>query len=329
MDLAEKVYIFPDSEPKKVKVLVTASTGRVEGELQLEVPKGWQISPASIPVTLEGAGEEKNFTFEVIPPSKASEAILKATLTMDGKKFDKSRVIIDYNHIPKQTLYPEAVAKVVKLDIKKKGEQIGYIMGAGDNIPTSLEQIGYKVDILNDESISREKLKSYDAIILGVRAYNTVDRLKFYQPVLMEYVKNGGTLIVQYNTNFRLVTDDIWPYPLTLSRDRVTVEDAEVRILAPDHPILNTPNKITTNDFKNWVQERGLYFPSQWSQEYTALLSSNDPGETPKNGGLLVAKYGKGFYIYTGYSWFRELPAGVPGAYRLFTNMISIGKDNL
>ena len=171
-----------------------------------------------------------------------------------------------------------------------------------------------------------ENLARFDAIILGVRAFNTDDRLKYYQPRLMEYVENGGTVIVQYNTSHALVTPEIGPYPIKLSRDRVTVEEAEVRFLKPEHPVLNTPNKITQADFEGWVQERGLYFPSEWAKEYEAILSSNDPGETPKNGGLLVAKYGKGHYIYTGYSWFRQLPAGVPGAYRIFTNLISIGK---
>jgi len=235
-------------------------------------------------------------------------------------------VSIEYDHIPTQLLFPEAAAKIVKVDIRKKGERIGYIMGAGDNIPTSLEQIGYKVDLLSNGDVNLENLKNYDAVILGIRAYNTVERLKFDQPVLMDYVRQGGTMIVQYNTNFRMVSDDFAPFPLELSRDRVSDETAPVTIINPEHPVMNTPNKITEIDFKNWVQERGLYFPGSWDEKYTPILSSNDPGESPKDGGLLVASYGDGYYIYTGYSWFRELPAGVPGAYRIFTNLISIGK---
>ncbi|GAB3820548.1 hypothetical protein GCM10028895_21020 [Pontibacter rugosus] len=199
-------------------------------------------------------------------------------------------------------------------------------MGAGDEIPVSLQQIGYEVTLLKDENMQLSYLKQFDAVILGVRAYNTVERLKFYQPTLLEYVAQGGNLIVQYNTNHSLVLPDVAPYPLQLSRDRVAVEGAEVRFLKPEHPVLNSPNKITQQDFEGWVQERGLYFPNKWSDEFTAILSSNDPGEPARDGGLLVAKYGKGYYIYSGYSWFRELPAGVPGAYRLFVNLISLGK---
>ena len=203
-------------------------------------------------------------------------------------------------------------------------------MGAGDEIPASLEQIGYDVDVLEDREISLNNLKKYDALIMGIRAYNTVDRLKFHQPKLLEYVKQGGTMIVQYNTTWRLSfpSEELAPYPMKLSRDRVASETAEVRFLLPEHEVLNYPNKITDEDFEGWVQERGLYFPNEWDEEnFEAILSCNDPGEDPKDGGLLIAKYGEGYYIYTGYSWFRELPAGVAGAFRLFTNMISIGKD--
>ena len=326
MNLDGDVYVFPNGASKNVNVLVTASSPVVEGRLSLEAGAGWKITPESVPVNISQAGGEKTFTFSITPPSKAAEARLRAVLTLNGREYRKSKVTIEYEHIPHQSLYPDAAAKLVKLDIVKKGQNIGYIMGAGDNIPASLEQIGYNVEILNSELISKEKLQQFDAVIMGIRAYNTVDRLKIYQPVLLDYVKEGGTMIVQYNTSSGLITDNLGPYPLTLSRDRVTVEDAPVKVLEPNHPLLNYPNKITDKDFENWVQERGLYFPNKWSKEYTALLSSHDPGESPKKGGLLVAQYGKGHYIYTGYSWFRELPAGVPGAYRIFTNMISIGR---
>jgi hypothetical protein len=170
-------------------------------------------------------------------------------------------------------------------------------------------------------------LQKYDAIVLGIRALNTVEALKYKQQILFDYVENGGNLIVQYNTNRGLVTENISPLPLELSRDRVTDETAEVKFLAENHPILNSPNKITKNDFGNWVQERGLYFPNSWSQEFTPILSMSDKDENPKNGSLLVAQYGEGYFIYTGLSFFRQFPAGVPGAYRLFANMISIGKE--
>ena len=179
---------------------------------------------------------------------------------------------------------------------------------------------------LEDKDIRMENLKKYDAVIVGIRAYNTNERIKFQQPKLMEYVENGGTVIFQYNTAHRLKTKDLGPFPLKLSRKRVSKEEAEVRILKPDHSVINYPNKITAADFEGWVQERGLYFPNEWDDRYEAILSSNDPGESANDGGLLVAKHGTGHFVYSGYSWFRELPAGVPGAYRLFTNLISIGK---
>ena len=217
---------------------------------------------------------------------------------------------------------------MVKIDLKTAGRNIGYLMGAGDKIPESLRQIGYNVTMLDANDLSPSTLKKYDAVITGVRAYNTIDKLKFGAQDLIKYAENGGTLIIQYNTRHRMKTQDFAPYPIKLSRDRVAVEEAEVRLLKPDHEILNFPNKITTKDFDGWIQERGLYFPSEWDEKYDAILSSNDPGETPKDGGLLVAKHGEGYFIYTGYSWFRELPAGVPGAFRIFANMISIGKKN-
>jgi hypothetical protein len=200
-------------------------------------------------------------------------------------------------------------------------------MGAGDNIPGNLRQIGYEVDIINELDYNEQILDQYNVIILGIRALNTIDRLKFDMDKLLEFVHRGGNLILQYNTNHRMITEDFAPYSLKLSRDRITVEGAEVKIINSDHQVLNFPNKISQDDFKDWVQERGLYFPNEWSDEFEPILSSHDPGEEPLEGGLLVAKYGKGYYVYSGYSWFRELPAGVPGAYRIFVNMISLGGD--
>jgi hypothetical protein len=219
---------------------------------------------------------------------------------------------------------PAAEARVVRADIRKTGQQIGYLPGAGDEIPQCLQQIGYSVKVLEPGDVTPENLARFDAVVLGIRAYNTQNRIADLQPKLLDYVQAGGVVVAQYNTTADLKTKDIGPYSLEISRDRVTDETAEVRILAPDHPVLNTPNKITAEDFKGWVQERGLYFPNKWDPRWTAILSSNDPGETPMDGGLLVAKAGKGYFVYTGYSWFRQLPAGVPGAYRLFANLVSL-----
>ncbi len=328
VNVTEKVYMFASQEPKPVQVLVKAGRENLAGSLQLQVPQGWRTEPASVPFTLKEKGGELLVRFMVYPPQGQQEAQLQAVATVDGKNYSQELKEINYSHIPAQVKFPDATAKIVKLDLKKQGQQIGYIMGAGDEIPASLQQIGYNVTLLGDQDMRLSRLQQYDAIIVGVRAYNTVGRLKFWQPVLLEYVKNGGNMIVQYNNNSGLVTPNIAPYPLKLSRDRVTVEDAPVRFLAPGHPVLNTPNKITQQDFSGWVQERGTYFANEWSNDFVPILSSNDPGEAPANGGLLVALYGKGNYIYTGYAFFRELPAGVPGAYRLFANLISLGKNN-
>jgi LmbE family N-acetylglucosaminyl deacetylase len=327
MNITEQVYVFGSENSKDIEVKVVAGKADISGNLTLDLPKGWKSAPASFDFYLKLKEEEKLFNFEVTPPKGQNVGEVKAKVMIDGKAYNNSIVRIDYDHIPMQTLFPESTAKIVKIDLKKRGQNVGYIKGAGDEIPASLRQVGYNVWEMNDEDITEENLAGLDALILGIRAFNTEKRLKIHQPKLMEYVNNGGTMIVQYNTSHRLVTKDVGPYPLKLSRDRVTVEEAEIRILNKKHPLMNVPNKITEKDFEGWVQERGLYFPNEWDEKYEALLSSNDPGETPKDGGLLVTQYGKGHYIYTGYSWFRELPAGVPGAYRLFTNMISLGNE--
>ncbi|UXX79275.1 PIG-L family deacetylase [Reichenbachiella carrageenanivorans] len=326
LNISEKVYVFGNGDSKSIEVKVLAGQAEIQGDLSLNLPEGWKVKPESYSFDLSDKGAEAVFSFELFPPPVAHSGEIQAVAKIEDKTYNNSLVRIEYDHIPKQALFPVSSAKVVKVELEKRGTNVGYIVGSGDEIPASLAQIGYEVTELSNGDITAEKLQMYDAVILGIRAYNTNDRLKFYQEELMEYVKNGGTMIVQYNTAHQLVTKDLGPYPLQLSRDRVTVEEAEVRILKPDHPVMNTPNTITEADFEDWVQERGLYFPNEWDEQYEAILSSNDPGEDPRNGGLLVAKYGKGYYIYSGYSWFRELPAGVPGAYRIFTNMISIGK---
>ena len=197
-------------------------------------------------------------------------------------------------------------------------------MGAGDEVNKNLENLGFQVTNLNPNEITAENLKSYDAIILGIRAFNVVDEVKFKNKILFDYVFNGGNIIVQYNTTNNLITKEIAPYNLELSRDRVTDENAKVTFLTPNHKVLNQPNKINEKDFTGWVQEQGLYYPNKWSSEFIPILASNDEGETPKKGALLIAKHGKGNYIYTGLSFFRELPEGVSGAYRLLANIIAL-----
>jgi hypothetical protein len=325
--LKEKVMLFSDNEAKKVAVSVRSGANNVNGSLSLEVPQGWSVSPKFKEISIQHKGDEQWHEFLVTPSANESEGKLKASVTISGKKYNKELVEITYDHIPKQSVLLNSEAKVVRLNIQKAGNFIGYIKGAGDAVPESLEQIGYKVKMINPEEINAENLKQFDAVVVGIRAYNTVSELKYKQKFLLEYVENGGNMIVQYNTSRRV--DVAAPYELALSRDRVTDENAKVTVLAKDHSVMNFPNQISEKDFDGWVQERGLYFPSKWSSEYTPILSMNDSGESAKKGSLLVTKYGKGNYIYTGLSFFRELPAGVPGAYKLFANLLSIGNENI
>ena len=324
--IQEKVYIFPNNKEKTIAVKIKAGKESVSGLIQLQVPSNWKVSPTSINFSLKNKDEEQMALFTVLPSKEASEISIKSIVTVNGLPFDKEKIDINYAHIYKQMVLKPAEAKAIKLNIKTNNEKIAYIMGAGDEVPKSLKQMGYEVTIVKPEEISKEKLINYDVIITGIRAYNVVTALAIKQSVLLDLVKNGKTMIVQYNTMDDFVTKDFAPFPLKISRDRVTEENAEVRFLAPENSILNSPNKITIKDFEGWKQEQGLYYPSEWDKNFTAILSSNDKGETPKNGAILVANYGKGKYIYTGLSFFRELPEGVAGAFRLLANMISVGK---
>lgn len=322
--ILERVLIFKDSKSKMVPVKVRAGKDVIKGNLQLELPKNWIVSPKEIPFVLDKKGMEQTFYFDVTPPSIFEETTAKSIVTVGSKRFDKDETIIDFNHITKQMVLKPAESRFLKIDLKTTGDAIGYIMGAGDEVPESLTQMGYKVTILKPEEITPEKLDSFNVVITGVRAYNTVNSLANKQSILFDFVKSGKTMIVQYNTNGRLITDKIAPYPLKISNDRVTEENAKITFLAPNHPVLNTPNKISNKDFEGWTQEQGLYYPNQFDPAFTPILSSHDKGESAKNGALLVAPYGKGYYIYTGLSFFRELPEGVSGAYRLLSNIISL-----
>lgn len=322
--ILDKVALFKDNKTKTVAVKIKAGKDAVKGNLQLELPSKWFVNPKMIPFNLEKKGMEQIVYFEVTPPSQPSEAIAKSIAVIDNKQYNKDQIIIDYNHITKQQVLKPAEAKFIKLDLKTNEESIAYIMGAGDEVPKSLTQMGYKVTLLKPEEITPEKLTHFDVVMTGVRAYNTVKLLANKQNILFDFMKEGKTMIVQYNNPNDLVTSNIAPATMKISGERVTEENAEVRFLAPNHPVMNFPNKITSKDFEGWKQEQGLYYPNEFDKGFTPILSSNDKGETPKNGALLVYPYGKGYYIYTGLSLFRELPEGVPGAFRLLSNMISL-----
>ena len=323
---AEEMLIFDNTDPREITITVTANSANISGKLDLLAGAGWKVEPIQTKFSIIQKGGSENLKFKITPPEGQNETRLKAVASVNGSTYDQDLIEINYEHIPDQNLLKPASLKLVKLDIAKKGENIAYIEGAGDIVPESLEQIGYKVSKITPGQINLLTLSRYDAVVLGIRAFNVLDELRYKQDILHEYVKQGGNMIVQYNTNRGLVINDLSPYNLSLSRDRVTNEKANVEFLAPNHPVLNTPNKLTEADFDGWVQERGLYFPGNWDDNFTAILSMHDDGETPKHGSLLVASYGDGYYIYTGLSFFRQFPEAVPGAFRLFANLISIGK---
>jgi hypothetical protein len=319
----EKVYAFGTGAAKTVRVTLLAGAPNVSGTLRLQAPAGFRVSPEEIPFALTAKGEERAVAFTVTPPATQAAGTLAAETTVAGKTESRELVRVDYPHIPLQTLFPPAEARVLRIDVQAPSAPIGYVMGPGDAGPDALRQMGYSVTLLSDDELETGDLSRYSAIVTGIRAYNTRLRLRQTQKRLLAYAEGGGTVVVQYNTTGELVTDEIGPYPIKLSRDRVTVEEAPVTFLKPNHPLLNFPNKLSPADFDGWVQERGLYFAGTWDPRYETVIATHDPGESDKPGGLLFAKIGKGAYVYTGYAFFRQLPAGVPGAYRFFVNLVS------
>ena len=321
--LNEKALIFNGNESKTINVQLKSFADNTSGSLVPALPNGWKSVPEKLDFNLAKKGDEQTVSFVITPAGTTDGGKLVLHSTISGKIYSYGLRVIDYEHIPVQTLFPAAEAKLDRVDLKLAGKKIGYITGAGDLIPESLKQVGYEVVILPENQVLSSNLSGFDAIITGVRFYNVNEQLKSIQPKLMKYVEDGGVLLVQYNVNAPLRLDNIGPYPFRVSRDRVTEEDAKVSILSPAHPVLNYPNKITDKDFDGWIQERGLYFLSEIDPQYTQVMSINDKGESPNHGSLIVADYGKGRFVYTGLSFFRQLPAGVPGAYRLFVNLIS------
>jgi LmbE family N-acetylglucosaminyl deacetylase len=327
---AARAYVFADQQPKQVPVTLRAGQAGVAGSLALQVPSGWQAEPATVAFNLKNKDDEQTVNFQLRPLAGAAEGKteLRAVATVDSEKYSRGIQRIIYPHIPTQTLFPEAIAPLVKLNVARGHTRtIGYLMGAGDEVPEALRQLGYTLALLDPATdLTAERLAKYDAVVLGVRAYNVLDRLKTQQPELLRYVESGGTMLVQYVVNYGTVLPGIGPYPLTLSADRVTVENTPVTFVNPSSPVLNVPNKLTRADFEQgWVQEQGLYYPSSWDAHYQPVIASHDPSETDKQSAILVANYGKGRYIYTGLSLFRELPAGVPGAFRILANLVESG----
>ncbi len=323
---AEPVYLWADAMTREVAVEVTHLAGEVQaGEVSLVLPKGWTATPTEQSVSLANGTPSQTLRFQVTPVAAAGEFSLSAKLTTAaGQTFDQQVKLVRYPHIPLQVMVSGADAKAVRLDLKRAGKKVGYVMGAGDAVPEALRAVGYQVDLLDRADITAAKLAGYDAVVLGIRAYNTLDWLPGVNDQLLDYVKAGGTMVVQYNTNRGVDMNKFAPFPLSLSRDRVTVEQADMKFVDAKSNVLTLPNELSAADFEGWVQERGLYFPNQWDAAYKPIFEVADPGEEASKGSLLVAEYGKGHYVYTGLSFFRELPAGVPGAYRLFVNLLEL-----
>lgn len=324
VNLPNPVSMFPSAAPRRVEVALQANVPNAAGELHIDIPSGWKVEPPSRTFDVATAGGQTQLMFDVTPPAGASTAELRAVATVGGRRIDSGMQVIAYSHIPTQTLFPPSQAKLVRADIRVTAHKIGYIMGAGDEMPDALRQLGLEVTLLSPSDLELGDLSRFDAIVAGVRAYNVRADVRANQPRLLDYVRNGGTYIVQYNTGDNSL--DMGPYPFNVppgDRYRVTVEEAPVAFPHPDSPLLQAPNHITQKDFEGWVQERGLYFALKWDPRYQTVLESHDPGAAPLEGGELWTRYGKGVYIFTAYDWFRQLPAGVPGAYRLFANLLS------
>ena len=326
LHFSTQVELFKAGETRPVEVVVTANRAGTTGTLSLQTPDNWKVEPDGQKFELANVGVRKTVQFQVTAPGQDTVGKLVAVANIAGKDFENDRVEINYPHIPFQLLQPLASLKAVSLDLKIRGHNIGYLPGAGDSVADNLAEMGYAVTLLTDADIIPEKLRDLDAVVIGVRAFNVRTNLTPHLPALFDYVKSGGTVVAQYNRPDGLKATPLAPYDLKIANLRVTDETAAVTLLAPDHPVLNTPNKITDADFAGWVQERGIYFPSQWDDHFTPILACHDPGEEPLKGSLLVAKYGNGYFVYTGLVFFRQLPAGVPGAYRLFANLVSLGK---
>jgi len=321
------VKLFAPGSAHPVEIEITAARANSVGTLKLNAPAGWQITPASQPFNLATVGAKKSFTFTITAPAKPASTEITASAQIGNVAYGNQRIEIDYKHIPHLLLQPPARLKAVSFDLAIRGKNIGYVPGAGDSVAEALEQMGYQVTSLTGADLTTNRLKDFDAVVIGIRAFNVRKDLTPQMPALFAYVEAGGTVIEQYNRPSNDFKADLFaPYSLHVSGDRVTDEKAAITFLTPDHPVLNTPNKITQADFDGWVQERGIYFPNEWDAHFIPILACNDAGESPQKGSLLVAPYGKGHFVYTGLVFFRELPAGVPGAYRLFANLISLGK---
>ena len=336
LEFGGTAMVFTDNRSRRVEIPVKSNEGKVAGDVRLGIPSGWKVAPASQHFDLSGTNEQSVVAFDLTPPAAESQGILTAFATIGNQRIALDTRVIDYSHIPAQTLFTATEAKLARIQLTNLSRNVGYIEGAGDDVPEALRQMGCEVTLLSKDDLVHGDLSRFDAIVTGVRAFNTRADLRANYQRLFKFAEDGGTLIVQYNTPDggppgtpvpeTSTLAHIGPYPIKTGRDRVTIEEVPVSFPHPNLVLLHYPNEITERDFDGWIQERGLNFPSEWDKRYISVLESHDPGEKPQFGGELYTRYGKGAYISTSYDWFRELPGGVPGAYRLFANMLSVAK---
>jgi hypothetical protein len=323
---------------REVSVLVKAMVANQAGDLVFNAPGGWRVEPAKAGFDLKEAGATQEVKFRLTPPATPGTGDFKVVAKIPGGAEVAAAVnVIDYAHIPAQTIFEASGGRMAAVQMKVLAKRVGYVMGSEDKMPEAIRQMGCQVDLLDAKALMTGDLSGYDAIVTGLRAYAVRADLRAAQKRLLEYVGNGGTLVVQYNRlDDRRISpsvaeafDHMGPYPFVLSQgntQRVTEEDAPVKFLDAASPIVRTPNLLTAADFDGWVQERGVYFADTWDSKYQTPFETHDTGDKDLKGSLLYTRYGKGVYIYTSFSWFRELPAGVPGAFRIFANLISAGK---
>ena len=327
VNIQEPVVLFPNSSERQIHLTLRASISNARGIVRLRLPELWSVVPEHSEFQFQNKGDEQTFSFAVHPLKGSKSGTFTGEVEIGKKVVNLGEQIAQYKHIPQQILFPVAEGKLLRIDLRKTGRTVGYVMGAGDEVPSAIRQMGYAVSLLSDDELAEGNLDQYDVIVAGVRAYNTRPKLRIHQQRFMEYVRRGGTYIVQYVTAQRSESENIGPYPFNISRDRVTEEEAKITFVKPNHPLLTTPNKITDEDFTGWIQERGLYFADRWDAKYDSVLSCHDTNEPDRSGGLLTTKYGKGNYVYCAYAFFRQLPAGVEGAYRIFANILSLRSD--
>ena len=319
----QRTLVIPTGRAAIARLTVARVHGPAPEEpmnIRLQVPEGFTATPDHLQVRFADDVLERTFEVSVTAEPGATPQVLTAG--------GRGRTVIDHPHLPVRTVYGPGEVRLVPVALDRGGvERVAYLQGSGDNVPDALRALGYDVTEIDEATIQAGALTGYHAVVLGVRAYNTRPDLPALHDALMDYVAGGGTLVVQYNTSRRWgrLSESIGPAPFDVGRGRVTDETAAVTFLAPTHRALSAPNRLGDPDFEGWVQERGLYFVSVWNEAYTPLLAMADPGEEPLEGSLLVARHGKGHFVYTGLSFFRQLPAGVPGATRLFANLLALG----